>query len=62
MTTPTNEELDNLIEAYKKKLENLSLELEKCRHNISVIGDPNELKKYVVQLTKARKERITMVC
>lgn len=62
MTTLTNEELDNLIEVYTKKIENLSLELEKCRHNISVTGDPNELKKYVVQLTKARKERITMVC
>lgn len=44
MTTPTNEELDNLIEVYTKKIENLSLELEKCRHNISVTGDPNELK------------------
>lgn len=62
MTTPTNEELDNLIEVYTKKIENLSLELEKCRHNTSVTGAQNELKKYVVQLTKARKERITMVC
>ncbi|KAF6071619.1 Tat binding protein 1(TBP-1)-interacting protein (TBPIP) family protein [Candida albicans] len=35
VTTPTNEELDNLIEVYTKKIENLSLELEKCRHNTS---------------------------
>ncbi|KGU24208.1 hypothetical protein MG7_03834 [Candida albicans P34048] len=60
VTTPTNEELDNLIEVYTKKIENLSLELEKCRHNTSVTGAQNELKKYVVQLTKARKERIIM--